>query len=218
MSLAENFKVYVLNRFAASFNQKASAETKRIDRITKEAILLLKDGFEYDMKNNVFYKQTYIDGRYEGEYDMEIVFPTRFPERPPLVFMKPKFKGKVSKHVNAGLSGDVCIEGQGFREGWWTEDMNVMSAVKLAIMVANEEIDKRAPKQIEAVSIKGTIFEDISKTIPKKDFIDFCCNKGIKIYHSWNWKQIAAKTQYGSINFKKEMVRLLDKYKNGNKN
>lgn len=96
--------------------------------------------------------------------------------------------------------------------------MNVMSAVKLAIMVANEEIDRKAPKQDGMASLKGTIFEEISKRIPKQDFVNFCSDKGIKVYNAWNWNQIAAKTQSASINFKKDMVRFLKGYKNGNKN
>lgn len=222
MALVDHFKDYVLCRFAGLINQNALSYRQTIGRITKEAVLLLEDGFEYDSKHNVFFKQIYIDGKYEGEYDMEIEFPKRFPDVPPLVFMQPKFKGKISPHIHSGSSGDVCIEGtegrNNYRGGWWNENMNVMSAVKLAIMVANEEIDRKAPKQDGMASLKGTIFEEISKRIPKQDFVNFCSDKGIKVYNAWNWNQIAAKTQSASINFKKDMVRFLKGYKNGNKN
>jgi hypothetical protein len=210
-TLSEKKLLYIHNQEQKLLALQSSLEYRKTDMV-----YLVKNGYEYDKKHDVWYKEENINyGRYPGRYLFSIYFPDDYPTKPPRMLAEPLDKQKTSHHVGGG--GSLCItnvEG-GLPDKYWKKYMNAKGALLLAHHLVTDEI--HAPKmKVENVKrdtlpIKGTVLKEIKKKISKDDFVNFFLlpNK-VDVDTSYSWEEIAYVTSHSTKEVKSGMIKFLE--------
>lgn len=197
MSLRVAFRNFVLGKLSIDFEEAITEARERAHQILYDAHYLLSNKFTLDRDTGTFTKKVELEGKYGGTYNVDISFPKDYPNSPPKIYMNKIGIGASSAHIRGG---GVCVEGRdGYIGSWWKRGMNVKSALHLALLAVQGELDKpdyaKSPVELEKkkIDIKGTIYEKMKNNpkINKSDFIKFLHKHKIGIEENFTWEEIA---------------------------
>lgn len=181
---------------------------ERYKRLLKDALYFAENGWEFDDKYEAFEKNFHVTtGSFKGRYRMRIEFNADYPFFPPAVFLKKIGGNNVTEHLEMGTQystkwgiPSICIESKnGGRDDWWRESMNVDTAVKMALLVVNGEMDRKKiiknkePKRRFLKGYEKTIYGRMEKEGFNKTTFVNNIKKTVKtpMNESWSWPEIA---------------------------
>ena len=188
---------------------------------------LFQQGFIYNKQKERFEKTEHITyGRYPGKYFITVQFSKNYPVTPPLIAFEPKGNFEYSEHIRA--RGKVCVSAthHGYPDTYWKHFMNIKTALHHSYHAVTGELERTIPQQKKEaqqqeqtppkpVPIKGTIYEDISKTITKKEFVtNFLKPHQLPGEETWSWQQLAATTKETNTKTKTELIKYYETNKN----
>ncbi len=201
----------------------------RYHRMYEDFRYFVNNDWKFDIAEEAWEKCIKITtGKFKGNYRLRVEFHEDYPNVPPGVYIKKTSGGHSSEHLAQGIQHshawnrkNVCIQtphgGICSRDKWWKKSMGVSTAVKLAIITANGEIDKKTLKRQRSKLYKMSIFGKMEKLkFDRIKFIKFIqeeANMKKDIDESWHWDELAHAFRRADGGIKRAISRYFLKHK-----